>query len=140
MLQYLRLILFFVICFIVISIIDAFWHLLIFGKIYLKELKPVLNRQNGEIIVRNIAAFFSQVLVVLSIIFLILYKRDNTTAADGTIIGSAAGTLAITVYGLVNFALIKNWSPVVTVLEIIWGPIIGGLSGFFIVWLKNKLF
>jgi uncharacterized membrane protein len=54
-------------------------------------------------------------------------------------VGILGGILAISVYGLVNQALIKDWSWRLTVLEVVWGPIIGGLGGLFIAWMYRAL-
>ena len=44
------------------------------------------------------------------------------------------GILGISVYGLVNHWLIRDWSPAMTVLEVVWGPMIGAFAGAFIAW------
>jgi uncharacterized membrane protein len=49
------------------------------------------------------------------------------------------GILAISVYGLVNQALIKDWTWTLTILEVVWGPIIGALGGTFIAWLYRVI-
>ena len=63
------------------------------------------------------------------------FKKENYLEA--ALIGAAAGILAITVYGVTNYALFKDWSLKLTVLEAIWGPMLGGLSGAFVVWMKS---
>jgi len=45
----------------------------------------------------------------------------------------------ITVYGLTNYALFKDWSLKLTVLEVIWGPMLGSSSGVFVIWIKSIL-
>ena len=55
------------------------------------------------------------------------------------LIGALAGILAITVYGITNYALFKDWSLKLTNLEVIWGPMLGGLSGAFIIWMQSLL-
>jgi uncharacterized membrane protein len=52
---------------------------------------------------------------------------------------SAAGVLAISVYGLVNQAVIDKWTWRLTIPEVVWGPIIGGLVGLFIAWTYREL-
>jgi len=122
--------------FIMTSLIDAVWHLGFFGKIYKEGIKP-LARMNGDKMAFNpIAGIISQVLVVSCIFFLVLYKVQKGTAGEAFLVGAAAGVLAVTVYGITNYALFKDWGLAVTLLEMAWGPFLGGLSGLFIFWLK----
>jgi len=122
--------------FILTSLIDAVWHLGFFGKIYKEGIKP-LARMNGDKMAFNpIAGIISQVLVVSCIFFLVLYKVQKGTAGEAFLVGAAAGVLAVTVYGITNYALFKDWGLAVTLLEMAWGPFLGGLSGLFIFWLK----
>ena len=95
---------------------------------------------SGEKVTFNpIAGVLSQVLVVTCIVFLVLYKTQKVNYPEAMLIGAIAGILAITVYGVTNYALFKDWSLKLTVLEAIWGPMLGGLSGAFVVWMKSLL-
>lgn len=121
------------------SLIDAIWHLGIFRRAYSEGIKP-LARMSGEKVTFNpIAGVLSQVLVVTCIVFLVLYKTQKVNYPEAMLIGAIAGILAITVYGVTNYALFKDWSLKLTVLEAIWGPMLGGLSGAFVVWMKSLL-
>ena len=126
--------------FIFISAVDAVWHLVLFGRLYKENFQPVARMKNGQLDLNGPAGLLSQILVVSMLIFLVLYKRDQLSYQDSFLIGAAGGVLAITVYGLVNFALIKNWGLTITLLEVVWGPLLGGLGGVFIHWLFAQLF
>ncbi len=124
----------FLITFIAASAIDALWHLVIFGNIYRSELKEI-----GKSPIIGWAGLVSQILVIGTITFLVLYKNTELKLIDGALIGAGGGILAITVYGTVNYALLKGWNLNITILEVIWGPLIGGLTGLFVTWLRSKL-
>jgi uncharacterized membrane protein len=82
----------------------------------------------------------SQVLVVSALMVLsILVVRGGYGYGASFLAGAMGGVLAISVYGLVNQSLIKDWSWRLTVLEVVWGPIIGGGGGLFIAWLYRAL-
>lgn len=66
----------------------------------------------------------AQLVLVTSLILLVLI-RDPANLKISALVGALAGLLAITVYGLTNYALMKDWSFRLTVLEVVWGPIIG---------------
>jgi uncharacterized membrane protein len=134
--NFFRYVLLWALSFIMTSLIDAVWHLGFFGKIYKEGIKP-LARMNGDKMAFNpVAGIISQVLVVSCIFFLVLYKVQKGTAGEAFLVGAAAGILAVTVYGITNYALFKDWGLAVTLLEMAWGPFLGGLSGLFIFWLK----
>lgn len=125
--------------FIFTSAIDALWHLGIFGKLYSEGIKPVARMSEGKMAFNAFAGLAAQVLVVTCIVFLVLYKTQKDGLLDAALIGMAAGILAITVYGFTNYALLKNWNLTLTVLEVVWGPILGGLTGIFVFWMKSLI-
>jgi len=134
-----RYLLVWVLSFAFTSIIDAIWHLGIFRKAYSEGIKPLARITEGKITLNAPSGLIAQVLVVTCIVFLVLYKVPEGHFLDAALIGAIAGILAITVYGVTNYALFKDWSLKLTVLEVIWGPILGGLSGIFIIWVKSWL-
>lgn len=122
------------------SLIDVVWHILLFGKIYAKRMQDIAPMQQGQMAIKAIPGLLSQVLVVSMMLFLVSYGQADSNLKTGALIGAAAGVLAISVYGLVNYALVKNWTLDITILEVVWGPILGGLSGLFAVWMKTIIF
>ena len=119
------------------SLIDAIWHLGIFKKAYSEGIKPLARMSGDKMAINPFAGILSQVLVVTCIVFLVLYKVQKVNYQEAMLIGAIAGILAITVYGLTNYALFKDWSLELTVLEVIWGPILGASSGAFVIWMKS---
>lgn len=127
--------------FVGISAIDALWHLGIFGRVYGRDFKPVARMKNGKLALQGLPGIASQILVVSALMVLaILSVRGGHGYPANFLVGAMGGVLGISVYGLVNQALIKDWSWRLTVLEVVWGPIIGGLGGLFIAWLYRVLF
>jgi uncharacterized membrane protein len=121
------------------SIIDVVWHLVIFRKAYAAGIRP-LARMRGEKIAFNAqAGALAQLLVVTCLVVLVLYRKGPLPLGGGFLIGAMAGILAISVYGLTNYALLKDWGRMITILEVIWGPLLGGLSGAFVAWLRTLL-
>ncbi len=125
--------------FIAISAIDALWHLVLFGKLYSQWFAPVARMANGQMNLQLIPGLLSQLLLVATTLFLVLYKTGgHPKLGEGALIGAACGILAISVYGLVNYALINNWGLEITILEVLWGPIIGACGGTIIAYLAGK--
>lgn len=126
--------------FFAISAVDALWHLAIFGWAYGPGFRSVARMKEGKMALQPIPGLVSQILVVSCLVVLsILSVRGGQGYAVNFLVGALGGVLAISVYGLVNQALIKDWSWRLTVLEVVWGPIVGGLGGLFIAWMYRAI-
>jgi uncharacterized membrane protein len=126
--------------FVGISLIDAVWHLGLFGWAYGPDFRRVARMKDGKMSLQPVPGLVSQVLVVSCLVVLaVLSVRAGQGYPTNFLVGALGGILAISVYGLVNQALIKDWTWRLTILEFVWGPIIGGLGGLFIAWLYRVI-
>ncbi|MHB8094676.1 MAG: DUF2177 family protein [Candidatus Aminicenantales bacterium] len=129
-----------VLTFVFTSAIDALWHLALFKKVYTLDFKPLARMAGDRISFNGPAGILSQALVVTGIVILVLYSTAGRgTSAGALLVGALAGVLAISVYGITNYALMKDWSLRLTVLEVVWGPILGGMSGLFVYGVRGLL-
>ena len=123
-----------------ISFIDALWHLVLFGWAYGPDFRLVARTKDGKIALQPIPGLVSQIFVVSALMVMtILSVRAGQGYPVNVLVGALGGVLAISVYGLVNQALIDRWTWRLTILEVVWGPIIGGLGGLFIAWLYRVI-
>ncbi len=126
--------------FVGISAVDAVWHLLIWGRTYREDIRKVAAVVDGKLVLRNASGLLSQVLVVTAFVVLASLQFRSPDPYLRAIVSCAmGGVLGISVYGLVNHWLIRNWSGAITVLEAVWGPLIGAFAGWFIVWAAKLL-
>lgn len=136
--NFLEIVLIYVGTFVAVSVIDYVWHLVLLRKPFEAGIAKVGVVVDGQIKIQDgLAGLISQVLVIGAIMFLVLYGRPEPTLLDGALIGGAGGILAISVYGLVNRALIKGWNKTITALEVAWGPMLGASAGVIIVVLSR---
>jgi len=128
------------ISFVGISAVDALWHLVLWGRTYREDIRKVASVVDGKLVLHNASGALSQVLVVTAFVVLAaLQFRSPDPTLKAIIACAMGGILGISVYGLVNHWIIRNWSLAMTVLEGIWGPLIGAFAGFFIVWVGKLL-
>jgi uncharacterized membrane protein len=126
--------------FIVISVVDALWHLGIWGKVYSADIKRVAVVIDGKPVFNNVSGLLSQVLVITAFVVLAALHFHSEAATLKSVLSCVmGGILGVSVYGLVNHWLIRDWSPAMTVLEAVWGPLIGAFAGFFIAWAGKLL-
>jgi uncharacterized membrane protein len=128
-----------VLSFIFTSLFDALWHLVIFRRSYVQGIKPLARMSGEKMAFLPAAGLLSQVLVVSGIVFLVLTLAPTASSCTAILVGAVAGILAISVYGVTNYALFKDWNLTLTILELVWGPILGGLSGLFVFWARSFL-
>ena len=123
-----------------LSAVDALWHLGIFGKAYGPGFRSVAKTKDGKMALQPVPGLLSQVLVVSALVVLVVFSvRAGQGYPLNLLVGAMGGVLGISVYGLVNQALIKDWTWRLTLLEFVWGPIIGALAGLFIAWLYRVI-
>ncbi|MGB4704776.1 MAG: DUF2177 family protein [Candidatus Saccharicenans sp.] len=120
-----------VITLVLVSLVDALWHLVIFGRAYREDFKALAILQNDRIVFRTFYGVLAQ-LVMVSCLILLIILRDPEEVKISALVGALVGLLAITVYGLTNYALIKDWSPRLMVLEVVWGPLLGAWGGLVV--------
>lgn len=129
-----------VVSFIGLSVLDALWHLVFWGRIYRRDIRLVARVVDGRLVLHNLSGALSQVLVVTALVVLAsLQFRSEKPVQNAVLACLAGGVLGISVYGLVNRWLIKDWSLPLTLLEAVWGPAIGAFAGLFIVWTARLL-
>jgi uncharacterized membrane protein len=123
-----------------LSAVDALWHLGIFGRVYGPGFRLVAKTKEGKMALQPVPGLLSQILVVSALVVLVVLSvRAGQGYPVNLLVGAMGGVLGISVYGLVNQALIKDWTWRLTLLEFVWGPIIGALAGLFIGWLYRVI-
>lgn len=126
--------------FVAISAVDALWHFAIWGNVYRADIRKVAAIVDGKPVFNNVSGLLSQVLVITAFVVLAaLHFRSGAPVLKSVISCMMGGILGISVYGLVNHWLIRDWSPTMTVLEVAWGPMIGAFAGAFIAWAGRLL-
>ena len=115
-------------------IIDLIWLSFSVKYFYRPQLGALLNEKP----VMWAAVLFYLIYVVgLAIIILQpAIKQDSTTQAFFT--GIVFGIVAYGTYNFTNMATIKNWSPYVVLIDIIWGGFLTGTSSALGIYLSKK--
>ena len=126
--------------FVAISAVDALWHLVVWRKAYTAGIRRVAAIVDGKPVLHNLSGAVSQVLVITAFVVLVSLALQSGGVTSRAVLACVmGGVLGISVYGLVNHWLIRDWSLTMTVLEVVWGPLLGAFAGFFIVWAGRLL-
>ena len=65
-------------------------------------------------------------------------KCGNVTTA--LILGAAFGFFTYGTYDLTNQATLRNWSTTLTIADMAWGSVLGGISAASAAWVVTRLF
>lgn len=101
--------------------IDAIWLGIIARPFYAKHLSHVMTDQ-----VQWWAAGLFYLLYIFGIVYFVLQQGDLSSATQVFMRGALLGVLMYATYDLTNQATIKDWSVIVTVVDIIWGGVLTG--------------
>ena len=110
-----------------LTIIGAIMLVLDFSYLYLFKdfMLPILkNIQKADVKVNIMSALACYIILVSGLYYFIIKK--NAPIKDAFILG----VLINGVYETTNYAFFKNWSPLLVVLDTLWGGILLGTTTF----------
>lgn len=116
--------------------IDAIWLGFIAKNFYQKEI-GVLMKSN----INWASAFLVYALFVLGlVVFILLPGFQLKTLSEMFLLGALFGLVAYGVYDLTNLATLKNWTIMMTVVDMAWGAMVGMLVTVLTYLVANKFF
>lgn len=115
-----------VMCFL---IIDLFWLGIIAKKLYLKEMGAIVRSKTGySINPRKIPAMIFYFLFNIGIlVFPVNQAVEEDSTLYAVVLGGLYGLFTYGTYELTNFAVMKEWSLKITVVDLIWGVVLSSL-------------
>lgn len=127
-----KLLICYVLTFVVFFIIDMAWLGLIAKDLYKKYLGDFLSDQ-----VNWMAALIFYLLFVVGVfIFAILPSVEKNSLTSAILLGALFGFFTYATYDLTNLATLKNWPLNIVFIDILWGALLTGIvstAGFYIV-------
>jgi uncharacterized membrane protein len=112
--------------------IDLVWLSLISRKFYAQYL-GYLMKTNVNFVA---AGLFYLLFVVGLVVFSVLPALEKNSWTQALFLGALLGLVSYATYDLTNLATIKDWPLVVTIVDIVWGTVLGAsvsLASYFIV-------
>jgi uncharacterized membrane protein len=112
--------------------IDMVWLTIISRKFYAQQL-GYLMKTNVNFVA---AGLFYLLFVVGLVVFSVLPALEKNSWTQALFLGALLGLISYATYDLTNLATIKDWPLVVTVVDMVWGTILGAsvsLISYFIV-------
>lgn len=101
--------------------IDMIWLTIISRKFYAQQL-GYLMKTNVNLVA---AGLFYLLFVVGLVVFSVLPALEKSSWSQALLLGALLGLISYATYDLTNLATIKDWPLAVTVVDMVWGTILG---------------
>jgi len=112
--------------------------LVLLDSIYLWLMKNAFNQQISGIQGSPIQLYLlPAVICYISLIFGLYYFiiREKKSIRDAFLLG----LVIYSVFDLTNLALLRNWSPIIAIIDSLWGGVLFGLTTALVYYISSKL-
>ena len=120
------MILLYLITFAVFFVIDMIWLGVVARKFYSRHLGAFMSPKVNWIS----AMFFYLLFIVGLLVFVIRPALAAGVPLNALFYGALLGLISYATYDLTNLATIKDWPLVVTVVDLVWGTVLGGAVSY----------
>lgn len=110
----------------VFFLIDMIWLGVVAKGFYRRHLGPMLSSR-----VNWAAAFLFYLLFIVGLlVFAVKPALAGGEPLRALYLGALLGLISYATYDLTNLATLKDWPLVVTIVDLIWGTVLGGAVSF----------
>lgn len=108
-------------------IMDMIWLGYIAKQLYEDNIGFLFRRTNGSFTPIWSSALLVYLAIVLGIIFFVIPKA-NGNVLSALMWGAVFGAITYGIYDFTNYAIIANWPLKITIIDIIWGMTLCGIT------------
>jgi uncharacterized membrane protein len=119
----------------VFFLIDMIWLGVVAKGFYRRHLGPMLSPKVNW----AAAILFYLLFIVGLLVFVIKPALISGEPLKALFFGALLGLISYATYDLSNLATLKDWPLVVTVVDLVWGSVLGGAVSFVSVLLGRRL-
>ena len=130
-----EMLLLYVITFAVFFMIDMIWLGVVSKGFYRRYLGPMMTSKVNWVA----AILFYLLFIVGLLVFVIRPALSGGAPLQALFYGALFGLISYATYDLTNLATLKDWPVIVTVVDLIWGTVLGGAVSFISVLLGRVL-
>lgn len=121
-----EMILLYLITLIVFFVIDMIWLGVVAKGFYRRHLGEFMSPKVNWIA----AMLFYLLFIVGLLVFVIRPALTGSAPINALFLGALFGLISYATYDLTNLATIKDWPLIVTVVDLIWGTVLGGVVSY----------
>lgn len=132
-----KLIILFLVTICSVFIMDMIWLGLIAKDTYAQNIGMLLRKSGESMTPIWWAAVVVYICIALGIIFFVLPKANGDyLLALGW--GALFGFIAYGIYDFTNYSILKNWPYNITLIDLMWGMVLCGLTSVFVTFIQNR--
>lgn len=134
-----KLIVLFLLTMIFVFILDMIWLGFIAKNIYSENIGMLLRKSSQGMEPIWWAAIIVYICITIGILFFVLpHANGNYLLALAG--GAMLGLVTYGIYDFTNYSILANWPWKITLIDLIWGVGLCGLSSVFATFIQNRLF
>jgi uncharacterized membrane protein len=115
--------------------IDALWLGLVASDFYDRHIGGLLKTDVNWVA----ALLFYLVFIAGLVVFVIIPAIEKSSKSRALMLGAFFGFVCYATYDLTNLAVAKDWPVIVTVVDLVWGAVIGGVVSWVTVVVGKRI-
>ena len=124
----------YLVTFIVFIILELFWLIILAKDLYAKELGYIMKSEPDLIP----AAVFGLLFVGGLVFFVVNPAIDQNSWSYALFSGILYGLITYATYTLTNLANLESWPLKVTIIDLLWGMVLGGAASTISFFILNR--
>lgn len=117
-------------------VIDMIWLGLVAKEFYRRHIGPLMSSKVNW----AAALLFYLLFIVGLLVFVIRPSLQANFPLHALLYGALFGLISYATYDLTNLATLRNWPLVVTMVDLIWGTVLGGTVSFISTLLGRSIY
>jgi uncharacterized membrane protein len=123
------------VAFIAFIAIDLVWLGFVANDLYRKYLGFIMRAKPNW----TVAIIFYLLYLAGLVFFVISPALEKQSWKYALLGGMFFGLITYSTYDLTNLATLKDWPPLITLIDLVWGTTLGGLVSFVTWWVVTKI-
>jgi uncharacterized membrane protein len=124
---------------IVFFVMDMIWLGFIAKNLYAEQIGTLLKRSGDELTPNWFGAMFVYIALTLGVMIFVLPKADKSLAM-AAVWGVVFGLISYAIYDFTNYAVLANWPLKITLIDLMWGGFLCGVTSYIAALIQSKLF
>jgi len=121
-----QMIILYLITLVVFFVIDMIWLGVVAKGFYRRHLGPLMSPKVNW----TAAMLFYLLFIVGLLIFAVRPALLSGVPIDALYYGALLGLISYATYDLTNLATLKDWPLIVTIIDLMWGTVLGGVVSY----------